>query len=377
MIVSVFRDLYKSTDVPFHVPLDKIIKRIKAGTSKELVEAVRNGNSDKKKKLPSILFAGTFTERNSSSLQKHSGLMVVDFDKYPNEKTMFEQLELLKQNPHFVLLFISPSGKGIKGVIKVSDQLTKETHPKVFKEFYKKFEYEYFDIVNSDICRICFESYDPNIYVNMDAQIFEPILKDEGFNVSERTPLVPITDQDKGNKMATIIVDGLSVDTTEQGAQAINKLLADRAAANTALDAANSSHKIALDAANTEIGKLTAEIQTLKDGALKPADIDKLVTERSDVLAVVKNLDAAFVSDGKSISDLKRHAISKAFPNLDTKGKEDAFIDGVYSTIPKENPIKTALRPGPENDPVSDADTNTVDAAYNKYMADMQSAWNK
>lgn len=197
MIVSVFRDLYKSTDVPFHVPLDKIIKRIKAGTSKELVEAVRNGNIDKKKKLPSILFAGTFTERNSSSLQKHSGLMVVDFDKYPNEKTMFEQLELLKQNPHFVLLFISPSGKGIKGVIKVCDNLTKDTHPKVFKEFYKKFEYEYFDIVNSDICRICFESYDPNIYVNMDAQTFEPILKDEGFTVSERAPLVPITDEDK------------------------------------------------------------------------------------------------------------------------------------------------------------------------------------
>jgi ADP-heptose:LPS heptosyltransferase len=31
----------------------------------------------------------------------------------------------------------------------------------------------------------------------MEAQIFEPILKDEGFNVSERTPLVPITDEDK------------------------------------------------------------------------------------------------------------------------------------------------------------------------------------
>lgn len=148
MIVSVFKDLYKSTDVPFHVPLDKIIKRIKAGTSRELVEAVRSGNSNQKKKLPSILFAGTFNERNANSLQQHSGLMVLDFDKYPNEETMYQQLELLKQNPHFVLLFISPSGKGIKGVIRVSDQLTKETHPKVFKEFHKKYEYEYFDVVN-------------------------------------------------------------------------------------------------------------------------------------------------------------------------------------------------------------------------------------
>jgi hypothetical protein len=197
MIVSVFKDLYKSKDVPFHVPLDKIVKRIQKGTSKELVEQIRNGNDKLKNNLPCIIFAGTFNERNSNSLQTHSGLMVVDFDKYPSVEVMYEQLELLKSNPHFVLLFISPSGKGIKGVIKVCDELTKDTHPKVFKEFYKKFEYEYFDISNCNVDRICFESYDPNIYVNMEAQIFEPILKDEGFNVSERTPLVPITDEDK------------------------------------------------------------------------------------------------------------------------------------------------------------------------------------
>ena len=185
MIVSVFKDLYKSKDVPFHVPLDKIVKRIQKGTSKELVEQIRNGNDKLKNNLPCIIFAGTFNERNSNSLQTHSGLMVVDFDKYPSTEVMYQQLELLKSNPHFVLLFISPSGKGIKGVIKVSDQLTKETHPKVFKEFNKKFEYEYFDIVNSDICRICFESYDPNIYVNMDAQTFElDTIKSE-----EKTPI--------------------------------------------------------------------------------------------------------------------------------------------------------------------------------------------
>lgn len=197
MIVSVFKDLYKSKDVPFHVPIDKIIKRIQKGTSKELVEQIRNGNDKLKNNLPCIIFAGTFTERNSNSLQKHSGLMVVDFDKYPSVEVMYQQLELLKSNPYFLLLFISPSGKGIKGVVKVSNELTKETHPKVFKEFNKKFEYDYFDISNCNVDRICFESYDPNIYVNMEAQTFEPILKDEGFNVSERTPLVPITDQDK------------------------------------------------------------------------------------------------------------------------------------------------------------------------------------
>jgi hypothetical protein len=197
MVVSVFKDLYKSKDVPFHVPIEKIIKRIKQGASKELVESIRNGNKENKNKLPCILFSGIFNERNSNSLKEHSGLMVMDFDKYPNNETMFNHLELLKQNKHFILLFISPSGNGIKGVIRVSNQLTKETHPKVFKEFQNQFEYDYFDIVNSNIDRVCFESYDPNIYVNFESELFDPILKDEGFNISDRVPLVPITDEDK------------------------------------------------------------------------------------------------------------------------------------------------------------------------------------
>lgn len=197
MIVSVFKDLYKSKDVPFHVPIEKIIKRIQKGTSKELVETIRNGAKENKNRLPCILFSGIFNERNSNSLQQHSGLMVLDFDKYPNTETMDEHFELLKQNNHFVLLFISPSGNGIKGVIKVSNELTKETHPKVFKEFHNTFDYDFFDIVNSNIDRVCFESYDPNIFVNLEAEIFNPILKDEGFNISERVPLVPITDEEK------------------------------------------------------------------------------------------------------------------------------------------------------------------------------------
>jgi len=197
MIVSVFKDLYKSTDVPFHVPIDKIINRIKKGASKDLVESIRSGAKEQKTKLPCILFAGIFNERNSNSLQQHSGLMVVDFDKYPNKETMLQQLELLKENKHFCLLFISPSGIGIKGVLKVSNELNKETHPKVFKEFQKLFNYDYFDIANSNVDRVCFESYDPNIYVNLESEIFDPILKDEGFTISERVPVLPITDEDK------------------------------------------------------------------------------------------------------------------------------------------------------------------------------------
>jgi len=201
MVVSVFKDLFKSKDIPYIVPIEKIIGRIQKGTSKALIDAIRLAKDKEtqtylKNQLPSILFAGEFSERNSNGLVKHSGLMVVDFDKYESETIMLEHLDLLKQNQHFLLLFISPSGNGIKGVVKIPIA-TKETHPKYFKAFQKEFDFDYFDISNSNVDRVCFESYDPNIFVNYDAVTFEPELIDNGFSVSERSPLVPINDEER------------------------------------------------------------------------------------------------------------------------------------------------------------------------------------
>ncbi len=200
MKISVFRNLFKSKDVPYSMDLEKVIARIRVGKSKDIIDKVRSGNKDAKTELPCILFAGEFTERNSNSLVKHSGLMVVDFDKYPTDEEMYEHLEELKQNPHFVLLFISPSGKGIKGVVKIPE-CDKYNHVKYFKAFARNFFgenthwHKYFDKANCNVDRVCYESYDPNIYVNMDAELFDAELIDEGFKVSEKVPLLPINDE--------------------------------------------------------------------------------------------------------------------------------------------------------------------------------------
>ena len=109
--VSIFKNLYKSKDVPYIVSLSKIVERIKNGSSKDSILKIRNAKNkaqkdSHKRNLPSILFAGKFTERNGNGLKQHSGLMVVDFDKYPNEQIMLNHLEELKKINHFVLLFI-------------------------------------------------------------------------------------------------------------------------------------------------------------------------------------------------------------------------------------------------------------------------------
>ena len=194
-LVSVFKDLYKSTDVPYNLTLSEVVERIQKGKSNHLISEIRKGKKELKMKLPSILFGGVFTQRNRKGLEKHSGLMVVDFDKYPDTDTMINHLNTLKENKHFVLLFISPSGNGIKGVVKIPE-CNSEAHSKYFKGFNEKYKYDYFDIANSNVDRVCFESYDPNIYVNYEAETFKCELIDTGYTVSERTPLIPITNED-------------------------------------------------------------------------------------------------------------------------------------------------------------------------------------
>ena len=199
--ISVFKSLLKSKDVPYIIPIWKSLERIRIGKSKDLVEAIRSeSNKEKrnllKRDLPCILFAGEFKERNKNGLIQHSGLMVVDFDGYENQSVMLDEFEKLKQNKHFVSVFVSPSGNGLKGVVTIPI-CDKIEHEKYFKQFAKDFEFDYFDKSNCNVDRVCYESYDPNIYINYEAELYNPILIDEGFSVQERTPLIPLTDEDK------------------------------------------------------------------------------------------------------------------------------------------------------------------------------------
>lgn len=206
--ISVFKDLYKSKEVPYIIPFWKSLERIRIGKSKNVIEYASSSDTileynKRKAKLPCIVFSGEFKERSTKGLISHSGLMVIDFDEIPNESELNRIDAQLRSNKHILTCFLSPSnylknkikGLGLKAVVKIPSCDAKE-HSKYFKAFNKEFNIDYFDISNSNVDRVCYESYDPNIYINYDAEIFNPELKDEGYNVSEKVPLIPINDED-------------------------------------------------------------------------------------------------------------------------------------------------------------------------------------
>lgn len=197
MTITIFKNLFQ-TDLSFHITLDSVVERIRIGKSKELIEAIRvESDKDKrnelKKRLPAIMFAGIFKQRNKQGLDKHSGLMITDFDGIPTDKleTVFNKV---KSNKHVILLFRSPSGNGLKAVIRIPPCSISD-HEKYFKAFEKEFNYDYFDTANCDVSRVCFESYDPNLYYNTKATVYSPTIIDDGHYVHEYVSYTPIVSE--------------------------------------------------------------------------------------------------------------------------------------------------------------------------------------
>jgi hypothetical protein len=161
--------------------LEEILTGIRSGTWQSRVEAVRrykaDGNfgesADVKRRLPAAMPAVGATNGGTKALnvQQHSGVIVLDFDKLEEEQ--MENLKITCRNQPFILgAFTSPSGNGIKVFARVHPSI--EGHKRTFDALASHFAQLGFqaDPSGKDICRRCFLSYDPNLFVNFDAEPF-------------------------------------------------------------------------------------------------------------------------------------------------------------------------------------------------------------
>ncbi len=207
MEITIFKDI-KDTSQPFYRDVDVIIERIRDGASKDIIKAIRS-EKDKEKRdllkqqLPAICFSGIFTKRNDKSLTQHSGLICLDFDGYPNNRELLSQKEILAQSKYVYAAFISPSGKGLKAVVKIPP--IPENHKNYFNGLEKHFGSKYFDKSCKNVSRVCYESYDPLLYFNENASVWDK-LEDKSYDEIVKhvgVQTIPITDE---NKIVEILV---------------------------------------------------------------------------------------------------------------------------------------------------------------------------
>jgi len=167
-MITYFKTI-NETSTPFHVDVSVAIDRIKNGKSKELVEDVRKetekgARNEKKKKLPAICFSGTFSNRADNAIIEHSGIICIDFDGFRDNQHLFQKREELIDDKYTYCVFTSPSGDGLKALVRIpKDPMN---HKKYFNALKKYYDCDEFDVTCKNISRVCYESYDPDIYVN-------------------------------------------------------------------------------------------------------------------------------------------------------------------------------------------------------------------
>ena len=194
MKITCYKSLFNPKAGDFQIPVEKAFSRIKNGSSKTILEKIRSvEDKDEKNKLkqqlPCYLFAGTFSARNDNSIVEHSGLIALDFDGFPDQETFKTWRYTLEADEHTMSVFTSPSGDGLKSIVKIP-KCDRDEHKLYFTALEKYFDCEYFDTSCKNISRACYESYDPEIFVNYESKIWTTKSEEEGYNFTDREPQI-------------------------------------------------------------------------------------------------------------------------------------------------------------------------------------------
>jgi hypothetical protein len=127
----------------------------------------------------------------------------LDFDGYEKKKLLLEHKERLTKDPYTFSVFISPSGNGLKVLVKIPANT--ENHINYFNSLQKYYDSPYFDKMCKNVSRVCYESYDPLLYTNKVSQLWDTVAEPEYTEVDKYNdpPTIPISDE---NKIVEILV---------------------------------------------------------------------------------------------------------------------------------------------------------------------------
>ena len=181
-MITIFKNIFSKE--PNYISVEAALKRIQQGKSKTTVEEIRK-TIDKEKankiklNLPSICFSGKFgADRTDAQLIQHSGFIVLDFD---NIFELREKQTEIISNPFVYACWVSPSGNGLKALVKIANGSKHREHFQALQEVFPEI-----DRSGINVSRVCYESYDTDIYINENAEVFKKIKKTEKVVIYEK-----------------------------------------------------------------------------------------------------------------------------------------------------------------------------------------------
>jgi hypothetical protein len=161
------------------VEVQKVLAQIKKGSWKKQIEEIQhhisNGNINKadsiKLKLPAFTISATYKDkRKKENVESYSGLLHLDYDKLDNIQDVKSKII---SNPYTYAAFVSPSGKGLKVLVKCDNDLSTHTYAfNALRSYYDNLLDIESDKSVKDVLRLCFVSYDSDMYLNENSKVF-------------------------------------------------------------------------------------------------------------------------------------------------------------------------------------------------------------
>ena len=180
-MITIFKNIFSKE--PHYITVEQALERIKTGKSKKQVLEIRQAidkerANELKKNLPSVCFSGKFgNNRKDEELIVHSGFIVLDFDLVSDCEG--KKLSLAKE-PFVKAVWISPSGNGVKALVKIADGSKHKEHFQALQDLFPEV-----DKSGINVSRVCYESYDEQIIINESVKPFKTIKKTEVSKVTE------------------------------------------------------------------------------------------------------------------------------------------------------------------------------------------------
>lgn len=157
------------------VQIPDIYRGITSNYYRNTVEVIRSTSNPETKrkakaKLDYVTFAGIFNKRDAQSIVSASGYTCIDLDHIKNNELLSIKEKLIEDKMFETqLLFISPSGHGLKWVIEID--LNNFNYGINFLGvigYLKRVHHldDYIDTKVKDLSRACFMSHDPAAFIH-------------------------------------------------------------------------------------------------------------------------------------------------------------------------------------------------------------------
>ena len=175
--ISFYTDTF--SDKPLSLSITDILGAIRDGAYKEKTDAIRSIKDPERRRkeklrLPNITVSGTFKAKKADSLEKHSGLIAIDFDNLGAE--LDNARSQLYADPYTYAGFVSVGGTGLCLIVRIPPDKHADSFDALEKYYFSKYGYQC-DLACRNVNRLRYVSYDPHLFHNTESDTFADYLK--------------------------------------------------------------------------------------------------------------------------------------------------------------------------------------------------------